>query len=229
MHSNLQNSCKDTSLLLNFASNHDSGRLAALSSSLALRKNALAYTILSDGIPTLYQGDEQGFSGAEDPVNREAMWLSGFDRSAPLYMMVRTLNKLRAWVGQQDPSYWISTASIFWSDSQTLAMRKGFNGSQIVAILTNRGDEMVAETVSVTRSGFAEGTTLLEVVACEETVIGQDGVLRVEMTNGNPKVFFPLNQLSGSPICQPWVWEPDAPRLSYIPRPFAQMSPNFQC
>jgi alpha-amylase len=227
MHSTLQNSCRDTTLLLTFASNHDSARLAALSSSLTLRKNALAYTILSDGIPTLYQGDEQGFSGATDPVNREAMWLSGFDRNGPLYIMVRTLNKLRAWAGRRDPSYWTSKTSIFWIDSQTLAMRKGSNGSQIVVILTNKGKGMVAEQVRVTSSGFAEGTALMEVISCEETIVGQDGLLNVEMSSGDPKVFYQLNQLYGSTICQPWLLEPEALRLPYISRLFAQMAQRF--
>jgi alpha-amylase len=225
MHRSVQKSCKDSTLLLTFASNHDTARLAAFTSSLVLRENALAYTILSDGIPTLYQGDEQGFSAAEDPENREAMWLSGFDRNAALYVMIRTLNKLRAWVGQRDPNYWISTSSIFWNDTQTLAMRKGSNGSQIVTILTNGGDSMVSKTTRISSSGFTAGTALLEVLACEETVVGHDGVLSVDMSGGNPKVYFPLHQLYGSTICQPWLFKPEAHRLSYIARLFAQLSP----
>jgi alpha-amylase len=205
MHNSVQNCCRDTTLLPTFASNHDNGRLAALSPSLVLRKNALAYTFLADGIPTLYQGDEQGFSGAADPENREAIWLSGYDTNVPLYTMVRTLNQLRAWAGKTDSRYWASTSSIFWNDSQTLAMRKGCNGSQVVTVLTNRGDGTVAETKKVTDSGFAAGTILVEVIACEKTIIGHDGVLNAEMAGGNPKVFIALNQLLGSTICQPWL------------------------
>lgn len=213
MHNSMQNSWKDTTLLLAFASNHDTPRLAALSPSLALRKNALAYTILSDGIPTVYQGDEQGFFGSADPDNREAMWLSGFDRTASLYVMIQKLNKLRAWAGKNDPMYWTSQTSIFWSNSQTLAMRKGSDGRQIVTILTNRGDGIADETVEIINTGFAAGTVLMDAVACATAVVGRDGILRVEILGGNPKVFVPFNQFAHSLVCQPCGFGPETPRL----------------
>jgi alpha-amylase len=228
MQSKVQNSCKDTTLLLTFASNHDQPRLAAFSPSLVLRKNALAYTILSDGIPTLYQGDEQAFSGAGDPDNREAMWLSGFDRNTAVYVMVRKLNMLGAWVGQRDSRYWTSTTSIFWSDTHTMAMGKGSEGNKVVAILTNRGEGMVAETARVNNSGFAAGTTLLDVVACKRAVVGHDGVLSVELSGGNPHVFFPLSQLSGSVICKSWDSKHETVRLSSISRQFSRFFLWFQ-
>jgi alpha-amylase len=215
MHKKLWTVCKDPTLLLTFASNHDTTRLAALAPSLALRKNALAYTLLSDGIPEVYQGDEQGFSGKNsDPDNREAVWLSGFDKSAPLYLMIQKLNKLRTWAGRNDSHYWASTTSIFWSDSHTLAMRKGSNESQIVAVLTNRAnDNSITKGASVTNTGFGAGTILMDVIACEKIVVGRDGGLSVEMADGNPKVFFPLDRLSQSRICDPWLSRTGRPRL----------------
>jgi alpha-amylase len=224
MQQNLQHTCKDTTLLLTFASNHDSSRLAALSPSIILRMNALAYTMLSDGIPTLYQGDEQSFSGNADPENREAVWLSGFNKNVPLYVMIQTLNKLRTWVGQHDSSYWRSTSSIFSSDANTLVIRKGMSGSQVVAVLTNRGDGLVAESTKVANIGFAAGTTLMEVVACEQVVVGQDGVLTVDMSGGNPKVFFPLIKLSGSMICPSSPTKAATLTSRFIARPLAQLS-----
>lgn len=202
-HSRMQTGCKDTTLLLAFASNHDTPRLASLSISLALRKNALAYTILSDGIPTLYQGDEQGFSGTADPENREAMWSSGFDTNAPLYTLIRSLNRLRSWIGGKDRNYFTSITTIFWSNSQTLALRRGSNGSHIVAVLTNREEDANATVTKITDSGYIAGTVLVEVVACEEIVVEKDGALDLDMSDGNPKVFVARSQLSGSEICQP--------------------------
>jgi glycosidase len=34
--------------------------------------NAMMFPFISDGIPILYYGQEQGYAGAEDPYNREA-------------------------------------------------------------------------------------------------------------------------------------------------------------
>jgi len=213
MHRNLQRGCKDSTLLLTFASNHDLTRLAALSPSLALRKNALAYTLLSDGIPTVYQGDEQGFSGTSDPDNREAMWLSSFDESAPLYQMIRKLNKLRTWVGRTDSKYWTSMSSIFWSNDHTLAMLKGSDKSQIVVVLTNNGEN---STTRISNTGLRAGTRLMDVIACETSVVGFGGVLNVDMTDGNPKVFFPIGRSFWSGICDRWTSEKEGVAISTL-------------
>lgn len=66
-----------------------------MTSDLSLVKNALAFTILSDGIPIIYAGQEQHYSGGSDPNNREATWLSGYSRSAPLYTFIAQTNQIR--------------------------------------------------------------------------------------------------------------------------------------
>lgn len=43
--------CNDTSILGSFSENHDQPRFANKTNDMALAKNMLAYTILSDGIP----------------------------------------------------------------------------------------------------------------------------------------------------------------------------------
>lgn len=52
MISDVNEGCTDTSVLGTFAENHDLPRFASLVSDLALAKNAIAFTILADGIPT---------------------------------------------------------------------------------------------------------------------------------------------------------------------------------
>ncbi|NOZ87995.1 MAG: alpha-amylase [Deltaproteobacteria bacterium] len=66
---------------VNFISNHDVGRLLFFMpgtwSETTKRKTlhlALAYMMTEDGIPCLYYGVEQEFSGGNDPANRETMW-----------------------------------------------------------------------------------------------------------------------------------------------------------
>jgi hypothetical protein len=43
--------CSDTTLLGSFMENHDNPRFPSLTSDLSLAKNAIAFTILQDGIP----------------------------------------------------------------------------------------------------------------------------------------------------------------------------------
>ncbi|RDI80908.1 hypothetical protein Vi05172_g9091 [Venturia inaequalis] len=202
MHQNLQTGCKDATLLLTMGGNHDTPRIAATIPSLQLRKNALAYTLLSDGIPVLYQGDEQSFAGpTSDPDNREALWTSGFDKSAPLYQMIRKLNKVRSWVGRDDTNYWIPKTTVFWSDPHAMAFRRGSGESQMVAILTNNGGNSTMREVEVERSGFAAGTILMDIIACEKVTVGKDGILRLAMDDGNPKVLFPVDHLGWFGLC----------------------------
>lgn len=52
MVSDVEKGCTDTSVLGTFAENHDLPRFASLVPDLALAKNAIAFTILADGIPT---------------------------------------------------------------------------------------------------------------------------------------------------------------------------------
>lgn len=68
-------------LAVNFISNHDVGRLpffmpAEWSDAIKgqMQRLALSYLLASQGIPSLYYGVEQGFSGGNDPANRETMF-----------------------------------------------------------------------------------------------------------------------------------------------------------
>lgn len=62
--------------------------------------NIVAFTILADGIPIIYEGQEQHYSavgGSGAPYNREAMWLSNYDTEATLYRFIKTLNAIRTY------------------------------------------------------------------------------------------------------------------------------------
>lgn len=43
----------------------------------------------------IYQGQEQHLDGAGEPHNREAIWLTKYDTSAPLYKLISKLNAIR--------------------------------------------------------------------------------------------------------------------------------------
>ena len=56
---------------------------------------------MTDGIPIVYYGLEQGFSGGSDPANREALWPSGYANTTAVQIITK-LNKLRAWMIKTD-------------------------------------------------------------------------------------------------------------------------------
>lgn len=76
-------------LLVNFLDNHDVARFLSpidgcyVDANEARRRlhNALSLLFLQDGIPCLYYGTEQEFSGGNDPANRERMFDSLIDKA----------------------------------------------------------------------------------------------------------------------------------------------------
>jgi alpha-amylase len=80
--------------LVNFLDNHDVPRFLYNSDVPSLHL-ALTFIMTEDGIPCVYYGDEQEFSGGNDPANREDMWSSGFDTSGATFQWVRKLTRMR--------------------------------------------------------------------------------------------------------------------------------------
>jgi len=78
-----------------FVNNHDNARfLSKFSSKYNQFKSALVFSLTSRGIPYFYYGDEQGFSGGNDPLNRESLW-NKMDTSSEIYQMVSKVNAAR--------------------------------------------------------------------------------------------------------------------------------------
>eukprot|EP01024_Parvocaulis_polyphysoides_P026498 TRINITY_DN24120_c1_g3_i5.p1 TRINITY_DN24120_c1_g3~~TRINITY_DN24120_c1_g3_i5.p1 ORF type:complete len:1017 (+),score=146.26 TRINITY_DN24120_c1_g3_i5:177-3227(+) len=75
-------------LLGTFLDNHDVPRFLSKQSNEGLFTSAITYVILGRGIPVVYYGTEKGFSGAQDPQNREILWPSGFDLDSVKYSKI---------------------------------------------------------------------------------------------------------------------------------------------
>lgn len=75
-------------------------------------KAVISYVILSDGIPIIYSGQEQHYSGGNDPYNREAIWLSGYSTTSELYKFIATTNKIRQLAISKDSSYLTSRVCV---------------------------------------------------------------------------------------------------------------------
>ncbi|KAL2125991.1 hypothetical protein VTI74DRAFT_2006 [Chaetomium olivicolor] len=134
--------------------------------SSALAKNAIAFTMLKDGIPMVYQGQEQHYAGGATPSNREALWSSGHSTSSELYTWITKLNQIRSQAIAQDSGYITYNSYPIYSDSHTIAMRKGTSGSQIVGVFTNLGASPSARvTLSSSATGFQANQALIDVMS----------------------------------------------------------------
>jgi len=81
--------------LVNFLDNHDVPRFLYADGDTQGLHLALLFLLTADGIPCVYYGTEQRFDGGNDPANREDMWDSGYDTSAPTFQWMKKLIALR--------------------------------------------------------------------------------------------------------------------------------------
>ncbi|CAK4031809.1 alpha-amylase [Lecanosticta acicola] len=200
----MKSTCKDTNLLGSFLENQDQPRFPSLTSDQSLIKNAVGFALMADGIPILYQGQEQKFYGGSVPYNREALWTSGYATgSSSLYSYITVLNKVRTWAIKQDNRYVTYKAWPIYNDTQTIIMRKGMPSNQVIGVYTNRGASANTATITLgaTNSGFTANQNVMDVVACKSYTTDSKGNLGVTITAGLPQVFYPQSSLSKSGIC----------------------------
>ncbi|KAG4433656.1 hypothetical protein IFR05_010859 [Cadophora sp. M221] len=200
----MKSTCADTTLLGSFMENHDVARFASVASDLSLAKNAIAFTILADGIPIIYEGQEQHYNGGDVPYNRDAIWYSGYSTTSTLYTWIASLNQTRNQAIYKDSTYLTYKAYPIYSDSSSIVMRKGFTGYQIISVFTNLGAGGGSYTLNLAASitGFTAGQVLVEIGACTAYTVDGGGNLAVQMAGGLPRIFYPKAQLVGSGICK---------------------------
>lgn len=190
----VSSACSDQHLLGVFAENHDLPRFASYTKDLSLGKNALAFSILADGIPIIYAGQEHQYAGAKDPYNREALWFSGYNQKAPLYVHIAKLNKARSLAIHNNDKYITGDNAVKYTTNNILAMEKG----SVLTVLTNAGENGGDSTITVEGLGLSGDVT--DILSCEKSSVS-DGHLEVKLSKGLPKVYLPSDLLSGSEVC----------------------------
>lgn len=199
----MKSEATDLSLYASFLENHDNPRFPSLTSDMSLAKTAIAFTMLMDGIPIIYEGQEQHYSGGGVPDNREAVWLSGYNTGATLYAWIGNLNAIRSWAISKDSSYLTYNAWPVYSDTHTIGLRKGNAGYQVVGVYSNVGASgSTTVTLTSANTGFTAGQALTDVMSCTAFTADSSGGLTVTISGGVPRVFYPTAALSGYSSCE---------------------------
>ena len=197
-----QANCPDPISLATFSENHDVPRFANITSDVARAKNVIAYTIMADGIPIIYQGQEQHESGGVSPYfNRAPLWLANYNTEAQLYKYIANLNQARQHIIVNSKTYTSWLTEVIYQDYHTFAMRKGANGSQVITVLTNNGENEDDWTLDLENHGFTSGTQVTDILTCTEMTVNSSGVLSIPMRSGLPKVIYPTQLLQNSSLC----------------------------
>lgn len=183
--------CEDTTLLGSFLENQDQPRFPSYTSDYSLDKNAMAFAMLADGIPILYEGQEQHYNGGSVPNNREPIWTSEYSTTSTLYPFVTSLNAIRRQAITQSSTYVTYKANSIYSDSKTIAMRKG----SVISVYTNAGASGASYTVTLPASGtgFTASEKLVELFSCTSYTTDSSGNVAVTITGGLPIVFYPAS------------------------------------
>ncbi|KAJ4320285.1 hypothetical protein N0V94_003462 [Neodidymelliopsis sp. IMI 364377] len=129
----------DPAALCSFLDNHDVARFLNQKNDQTLLKNALAFVILSRGIPILYYGTEQGYAGGADPANREDLWRSNFNTNSNLYQAIAKLNAARksagGLAGNDHTHLYVADTAYAWSRA----------GGNLIVLTTNAGSSSNAQ------------------------------------------------------------------------------------
>ncbi|KAG1882923.1 glycoside hydrolase family 13 protein [Suillus subluteus] len=186
---------KDPTLLGNFIENQDVPRWANLSVDPQSLYNAMVFNFMTDGIPIVYYGQEQGFSGNSDPYNREAMWPSKYANTTT-YQLMTTLNQFRNFLVNN--TQWATTPmQVLTTSPYGIATLKG----DCVSIMTNIGSPPQNISIPV-YTPYPASTSLTNILTCQQWPVGSNGTIDAQYSLGGvPLVLYPTALLQNSGLC----------------------------
>jgi len=177
-------------ILVNFIDNHDIPRFLYDEPSIPALKSALTYLLTQDGIPCIYYGTEQGFSGGNDPANREPLWPAGWSTEGDLFQHIAALTALRR---DLEPLRrgdfqirWVSDRTGDEEDAGIVAFERATDAESVLVVI-NVNDDYPSHTSyqgSDMPVSFAPGTTLAEVFppgSSRTFTVSGDGTVRVDV------------------------------------------------
>eukprot|EP01023_Acetabularia_acetabulum_P001408 TRINITY_DN1053_c0_g1_i6.p1 TRINITY_DN1053_c0_g1~~TRINITY_DN1053_c0_g1_i6.p1 ORF type:complete len:1057 (-),score=168.34 TRINITY_DN1053_c0_g1_i6:183-3257(-) len=171
----------ELSVLGLFLENHDLPRFLSYQPDTSLYINALAYVLLSEGIPILYYGAEQGFSGANDPDNREPLWISDFDTTTDLFTTIQKLTNIRS-----EQKLWSKGMVEVAVDDTCYVFARG----STLVVLTNAGSDNPQTTCTIDVSSYAQFKNQKQFcgLVYDQQITINGGVVEVLLRNGMPQV-----------------------------------------
>ncbi|KAI9646985.1 hypothetical protein NHQ30_004986 [Ciborinia camelliae] len=173
----------DVQQMSTFMENHDMPRFTHdTNADLAVVKNAMAWTLLTDGVPIIYYGQEQSYSGDGDPGSRELMWTSNYNIT-PLYQYIARLNQIRklSW----DSGFGTHLTTSLYVEDNVAVTQKG----PLLMVLTNQGSQAKPKMISV-HTMFKVGTILVDILTGESLTVKRS--TKMTITAGEPRIFLPL-------------------------------------
>ncbi|WP_252361573.1 alpha-amylase family glycosyl hydrolase, partial [Paenibacillus terrae] len=170
-----------------FIDNHDvkrflneaSGKPGASSDKWPQLKAALGFTLTSRGIPIIYQGTEQGFSGGDDPANRENVV---FNANHELYQYIAKLNRVR----NSHPALQNGSQKEKWADDSFYSFQRSKNGDEAIVLINNSWNSQTRTIGNF--DNLSNGTRLTNQLSNDSIQIN-NGSITVTLAPKEVKVF----------------------------------------
>ena len=193
--------------LVNFIDNHDVARfLFDSGGDVAALHNALTLLYSEEGVPDLYYGTEQDFSGGNDPANREVLWNTHFDTSGDTFQHIALLARTRAAylaLRRGDTRVvWSSPHVGTEDDAGIFAFERsgGDAGSSYALVVLNTSSQKTSSTESGGTTmilSAVPGATLVNVLDSARATVQVDssGSLNVSVPAQSAMVLIPSDQV----------------------------------
>jgi len=196
VHDALKNTLSDVTVLGNFLENQDVPRWHNLSVDPQSLYNAMVFNFMTDGIPVVYYGQEQLFSGGSDPMNREPLWPSGY-KNTTAYQIITALNKFRNYMIHSSPDWLMSPSEIISTSHIGISVLKG----NVVSVMTTIGSPPQNVSMGV-YTPFSHNMALTDILSCTQLVVGSNQTVAVDYAKGgHPSILIPSQLLTGSGMC----------------------------
>ncbi|MEW9711370.1 family 14 glycosylhydrolase, partial [Paenibacillus sp. SI92] len=142
-------------------------------------KAALGFMLTSRGIPILYQGTELGYSGGNDPANREDVVPNA---NHELYKYIAKVNAVR----NSHPALQNGTQKEKWVDNNFYSFQRSKDGDEAIVLINNSWN---SETRTISGyENFSNGTSLTNQLG-SDTVQINGGSITVTLAPKEVKIF----------------------------------------
>ncbi|TFY83786.1 hypothetical protein EWM64_g219 [Hericium alpestre] len=183
-----------------FFENHDQPRFQSYTTDPALVRNGVTFPFVHDGIPIVYYGQEQGYQGAADPMNREALWFAAYQQEKPLVGHFKVMNAARRAAAASTTDNFLHTPMKFLAiEDNSFAVSK----PPMLALFTNIGSETSRTiTWNVKEAGFSPHEDLVDVLTCSKVQADEKGGVKILSMYGMPQVLMPASTMTpGGDLC----------------------------
>jgi glycosidase len=189
-------------VLGNFVSNHDQARLDRVVSDPMLQA-AMTLTMLTwVGIPIIYYGMEQDlptqeFEKYSFDSYRSPLWQRGYSTGSPWYQWLAAVGKLRRLLPRED---FVDAELVeLWSRPDVFVFTRG----RVLIAVTNGGSlwpPINNSSVSTSLTSWPSGTALCNVFDIADSIIVEQGFVKIALKDGESKLYAPCSVLPGTAL-----------------------------